>query len=660
MPSIAPPAIPALLVVVSALAAATPVRAADPPRELRCLVVATLATGEQRALVVPVVDGRPVVDEAAAGLPAAVVDVGQCAPSGEGVPAGAEAPEEVRPPAREAPAADRKLAPRRSRASRPRREEGRERRRTAHRPGVVEAPALPPGGFPFPPFLLPVYQAAAAREGVPWEVLAAINDVETAYGRNVAVSSAGALGWMQFMPASWRTFGVDANHDGRRDPDNPVDAVFAAARYLAAAGAARDLEAAIFAYNHADWYVRAVLARVEVLRRLPPGLVDGLTAMAAGAQPVRAPRARAGSGGITARAGTPVVAPADGVVRRRGRSGALGRFVEIEDRAGHRYRFAHLGTLARLNPVRRRRAARPAADRPPPRERLFAHPWRPRAWAAGGRRQVRDPGLRAWISRVSPLWGTARERVALRPMRVGSRVRVGTIVGRLGRASRRWAERTHVRLDVRPAGRAAPWLDGAPLAAAWLRLEREGWGARAAPPAAGASAGLADPALRARVLDDPRITLYACGRADVRAGRVDRRVLIALLGLADAGMHPTVTSLRCGHSYLTSSGNVSHHSSGNAVDIAAINGVPVLGNQGRGTVAEAAARHLLALPGEMRPAQVVSLMPFAAPNALVLADHDDHLHVGWHPDAARPAASGAAPRLASGADWQEAWASLRP
>src|SRR4051794_14493080 len=89
--------------------------------------------------------------------------------------------------------------------------------------------------FRIPPFLLPIYQAAGIQYGVRWEVLAAINEIETDYGRNLNVSSAGALGWMQFMPATWKQYGVDANEDGVRDPYNPVDAIFATARYLKAA-----------------------------------------------------------------------------------------------------------------------------------------------------------------------------------------------------------------------------------------------------------------------------------------------------------------------------------------------------------------------------------------------------------------------------------------
>ena len=72
------------------------------------------------------------------------------------------------------------------------------------------------------------------------------------------------MGWMQFIPDERSAeYGVDANRDGRKDPYNPVDAIFAAARYLRAAGADRDVRTAVFAYNHADWYVDAVLRRAQ-------------------------------------------------------------------------------------------------------------------------------------------------------------------------------------------------------------------------------------------------------------------------------------------------------------------------------------------------------------------------------------------------------------
>jgi soluble lytic murein transglycosylase-like protein len=104
-----------------------------------------------------------------------------------------------------------------------------------------------------------LYRAAGYQYGIDWRVLAAINKVETGFGTNLNVSSAGAVGWMQFMPSTWRRWGTDGSGDGVADPWNPADAVYSAARYLQAAGAERDLRRAVFAYNHADWYVNDVL-----------------------------------------------------------------------------------------------------------------------------------------------------------------------------------------------------------------------------------------------------------------------------------------------------------------------------------------------------------------------------------------------------------------
>jgi murein DD-endopeptidase MepM/ murein hydrolase activator NlpD len=104
-----------------------------------------------------------------------------------------------------------------------------------------------------------VWHRAGAAYGIPWQVLAAINKIESNFGRNMGPSSAGAVGWMQFMPSTWLRWGTDANGDGVADPWAPEDAIFSAARYLAAAGGRADLYRGVFAYNHADWYVRDVL-----------------------------------------------------------------------------------------------------------------------------------------------------------------------------------------------------------------------------------------------------------------------------------------------------------------------------------------------------------------------------------------------------------------
>jgi membrane-bound lytic murein transglycosylase B len=110
-----------------------------------------------------------------------------------------------------------------------------------------------------PSFLIPIYKAAGRRYHVPWAVLAAINAVETNYGRNLNVSSAGAMGWMQFMPETWLQYGVVIGRHDAPNPYDPRDAIFSAARYLAANGARHHLRRAIFAYNHAKWYVDEVL-----------------------------------------------------------------------------------------------------------------------------------------------------------------------------------------------------------------------------------------------------------------------------------------------------------------------------------------------------------------------------------------------------------------
>jgi len=109
------------------------------------------------------------------------------------------------------------------------------------------------------PQLLALWQRAGASYGIPWQVLAAINKVESNFGRNMGPSSAGAIGWMQFMPSTWERWGVDANGDGVADPWNAEDAITAAARYLAASGGASDIASAVYSYNHAQWYVDEVL-----------------------------------------------------------------------------------------------------------------------------------------------------------------------------------------------------------------------------------------------------------------------------------------------------------------------------------------------------------------------------------------------------------------
>jgi hypothetical protein len=128
------------------------------------------------------------------------------------------------------------------------------------------------------------------------------------------------------------------------------------------------------------------------------------------------------------------------------------------------------------------------------------------------------------------------------------------------------------------------------------------------------------------------VQIYECGARDIKAGIIDRRVLATIEFLAASGLRPTVTSLQCGHGYYTKSGNVSHHTTGTALDIAAINGIPIMGHQGAGSVTDLAIRRLLTLQGTMKPDQIISLMTFdGADNTISMADHADHIHVGFRP-----------------------------
>jgi membrane-bound lytic murein transglycosylase B len=106
------------------------------------------------------------------------------------------------------------------------------------------------------------HQAAATCPGLSWTVLAAIGQVESGHGRNPSMSSAGALGPMQFLPSTFALYAVDGDHDGKLDIMSAGDAIFTAARYLCANGAGGGGQAlynAVWHYNHADWYVQMVL-----------------------------------------------------------------------------------------------------------------------------------------------------------------------------------------------------------------------------------------------------------------------------------------------------------------------------------------------------------------------------------------------------------------
>jgi soluble lytic murein transglycosylase-like protein len=581
------------------------------------------------------------------------------------------------------------------------------------------------GFYRIPVFLLPIYKAAAVQYGVPWQILAAINEIETNYGTDLSVSSAGAVGWMQFMPSTWLQYGVDALNAGYADPYNPVDAVFAAARYLRAAGAATDLHAAILAYNHSEEYVSSVLLRAKLISSYPSAVIATLTGLIDGRMPVtgkqvawnalpttpssstatgnasplpgessgaagaasasgapgaatagtpgstaaptpataaasRAPAAPTQFDEITSAPGAHVVAVQDGRVMQMGTSRALGKYVVLRDVYGDVFTYAGLGSVAPTyslpkpakNPApspvvevagsrdpapaqpasagfqspltlqvaapkkRAKTAAAPrgqavlpsgAAEAASPgagKVRLFAHPGNPDARAAA----------------AATAASTARQHAADQrgPLRRGAVVASGTVLGSVSVSG--GGQAGHLRFAVRPSGDPGT-IDPGPVLANWAQLQTalHPQGAKAQNALLGATAGdvflLSKAELQRTVLSDPGITVYACGRHDIASGAIDRRVLALLSFLSRSGLTPTVTALHCGQSPVTTSGAVSAAYQGNAVEISAINGVPIAGHQGAGSITDLTVRALLTLPTEFVPAAIYSLMRYPGASA---------------------------------------------
>jgi hypothetical protein len=138
----------------------------------------------------------------------------------------------------------------------------------------------------------------------------------------------------------------------------------------------------------------------------------------------------------------------------------------------------------------------------------------------------------------------------------------------------------------------------------------------------------AKPDLEHRVLTDPRLQIYPGGRGDIERHRVDVRVLALMEYLAETYHQVTVSCLVTGHRLYSRPGVVSAHIYGRAVDVAALDGIPVTGHQQPGGIVEKAVRSILLLPGEVEPQQVISLLGLGGAS-FPLADHWNHIHVGY-------------------------------
>jgi hypothetical protein len=456
-------------------------------------------------------------------------------------------------------------------------------------------------------------------------------------------------------------YGVDANHDGTQDPYNPVDAIFAAARYLKAAGADGHPQA-IFAYNHADWYVDSVLMRARLIGGLPADLVGSLDrpdagplpgAMPEAATPTTSRRARPARRSrratppnpvessktrrainIYAKAGSPVIAVQDGRIVKVGNNPRLGKFVMLRDAYGNTYTYGRLKKLAHTYPVPKAQSVTAGqvdkelklgatADPKPTRARLGRQAGAHQA-RKGRRRVARRRGRRADRRQGAPLRQPVppagvqerRRGPALPQRRVDPRLldlqvllqrdlrppaqrrRAARAEGRLQGHRRHdprahWQDRRH--RDARPLrgppggqGRAARRSQADPRRLEAARVDRDLPRRRQEPvlrPGREEPVDRPGPAdeqgdAQRRVLNSPNITVYACGRRDIEAGEIDRRVLATLEFLAASGLKPTVSALHCGHSYLTDVGQRLRALDRHRRRHRAINGIPILGHQG--------------------------------------------------------------------------------
>jgi hypothetical protein len=521
--------------------------------------------------------------------------------------------------------------------------------------------------FSIPPFLLPIYQAAGAAYGIPWQVLAAINEVETDYGRDLSVSSAGAEGWMQFLPGTWGQYGVDVNRSGFEDPYNPADAIFAAARYLQAAGGDTDIRAAVFAYNHSQSYVNSVLLRARLLGGTPPALLGAITGLTEARFPVYAaahysdgfpttegpsPRTVPATT-IYSRDGASAIAVQDGRIVAIGEGGPLGRSISLRDAYGNTYTYAELGTLATVYPVLEAVESGPSSpsspsSRPPAllpgRSRTGPLP-RASAHARTGALSSVVPGT----SSSSPAAGGATRafragsaNVYLHPLHVGAQVIAGTVLGHVGPGVQ-----PHMVFQIRPAG--APPIDPKPILDGWVKLQsssvvkvkgRDPFAKIS--PTPGQALLASKTQLEQQVPRDRGIRLAPCERRLIVDGRTDRRVLAALAFLSASGLKPTVSARTCardsaavGAATPTAAAAREAIPVGSAsavVDISAVNGLKVAGPTGPTSISTVLVHKLGELQGVMRPLQIASSTRFAgAANSVALPGYRGVIHIAFIP-----------------------------
>jgi len=276
------------------------------------------------------------------------------------------------------------------------------------------------------------------------------------------------------------------------------------------------------------------------------------------------------------------------------------------------------------------------------KERLFANPARPASYAAGGALQLKSTTeqISSFQNYFSDVLHLARNQYTLEPLKVGSIVVAGTILGRIGAPTPSLA--SHLYFMIQPAGKSAPQIDPKPILDGWKLLEATAvyradgvdpfFGPGAKNPTVGQVLLMSKLQLTNRILQDPHVQIYSCGRRDIAAGLIDRRVLATIEFLSASGLDPYVSGLDCGHSLTGATGTDAAGATGTSVDISKINNIPILGHQGPGSITDITIRRLLTLQGAMTPDQIISTMSYSGQsNTIALPDHSNRIQVTFTP-----------------------------
>lgn len=419
-----------------------------------------------------------------------------------------------------------------------------------------------------PKNLVPIYLKASRAYGLGErgpQILAAINGIETDFGRlNEVTSYAGAIGWMQFMPATWDMYATDGDGDGKSDPYNPKDAIHAAAKYLQAAGAPGDWYDAIWAYNHADWYVQDVLDKAACYGALEDTQDEQEDLKFYVCKPDMSRTLEVPS-----------------------------YYMRAFESASSRYELGERGIWA-LAAVARLESDYGRGMTVKQMKKTGAMGMSKDEWKTYGV----DGNDDGYVQRDEP-WDA-----------------VSTFARML------WSKPT-IEAGLFEHNHAAWYVEAAMKEAAQIKGEcdvvKTTWDIEFPAPTTNAT----------EINWDNLEIMNPAAQNDIASGQIDIRI-INLLAMLTQKYSISISALKSDHSLTTASGNISNHSGGRAMDIAAVNGVPCTDQSASSPCTEVGLL-LASLPDGIKPTELIYGWDLdgATGAAFALADHQNHIHAGF-------------------------------